>query len=615
MNIRAKLFVLIAVLVVAFGLAGTTYLLLSSQTGKILAEQSTLKALRTALLNEGFQANGLASGQLEDQIGVFNQTLKQTSTSFQQVQELKVLPRVSKLIASALTTIQQLDQLLAGATQNLLSSVTDVRSDAKRFYASSPNSYYSVYQLLADEQLHHSPLVELTVYHVQSLMNQIGILAADLQQAITIIDNQDSVITGEIQRVSSRSDAIALVTMLILLAGTALLTLLLARQIVRSVKSIAGGIAFMREGDLTHEFTVATRDEIGRLANNLNEFLLSLKSSISNVQSASAENVRMKESLIVTTEQTSASTTQITANTESINHQISALDSNLASSTKAVESIGESIRILNEQIQEQMAMVEESTASVTEMIASIDHVTTTADKRREATDRLVATVASGGQKMRATFGIVNQINESVGSIKDITSIIEGISSQTNLLAMNAAIEAAHAGDAGRGFSVVADEIRKLAEASSSNSQEIAKILKIIVDRVSEATSAGATMDGAFKEIEREVKDLSASLAEIFSSMSELRSGGSQILEAMTVLQEVSTNVKGGSTTINRSSTEIRSSMAAVQQVSSQVRSGMAEIAHGIREISTAVGNVLSIAEHLGELSDSLNHDLAKFKTA
>ncbi len=615
MNIRAKLLLLIAILVIAFALAGTTYLLLHAQANEIQAEQGTLKSLRSALLNEGFQAGGLASGQLEDQLGVFQQTLKQTSASFSEVKGLKVLPRLSKLVASSLTTIRQLDQLLSGAAKDLQSAVSDIQSDAKKFYAGSPNSYYTVYQLLSDEQLHTSPLTELTAYHTQTLMNQIGILADDLQQAITVIDNQDSVISGEIHRLASRSDAVALGMMLVLLAVTFLLALLLARQIVRSVKAIAGDIAFLREGDLTREFKVSTRDEIGELAGNLNEFVRSLKSSIGNVQNVSAENVRMKESLIVTTEQTSASATQITANTESINREIGMLDSSLASSSSAVESIGKSIQALNHQIQEQMAMVEESTASVTEMIASIDHVTTTADKRREATERLVATVASGGQKMHATFETVTKINDSVGSIKDITTIIESISSQTNLLAMNAAIEAAHAGDAGRGFSVVADEIRKLAEASSANSQEITKILKVIVDRIAEATSAGSAMDGAFREIEREVKELSASLSEIFSSMSELRSGGSQILQAMTVLQEVSTNVRGGSNSINESSTEIRSTMVAVQEVSSQVRGGMEEISHGIHEISTSVGSVLSIAERLGELSESLNRDLTKFKTA
>jgi len=251
---------------------------------------------------------------------------------------------MSKLIASSLVTIQQLNQLLDNATTNLLSSVAQVKSDALNFYAGSPNTYYTIYQLIADEQLHKSPLTEITVYHTQSMLNQINILAADLQQAITVIDNQDSVITSEIQRVTAQGNAIAAGVMLLLLGGTILLALLLAGHIVRSVKSIASDIAFMRDGDLTRRFTALTKDEIGTLAQNLNDFVLALKSSIGTVQDASAENVRMKESLIVTTEQTSASTTQITANTESIKSQISALDANLVLSSDAVRSISDSIR-------------------------------------------------------------------------------------------------------------------------------------------------------------------------------------------------------------------------------------------------------------------------------
>lgn len=615
MNIRGKLLALILILLAAFAIAGTTFFILRGRADEIKTEQGTLETLRAAFLNEGFQANGLASSQLDDQLDVFNHSLQQTKSAFQAVKGLKVLPKMSKLIAKALVTIQQLNQLLDNATTSLLASVKQVKSDAITFYAGSPNTYYTVFQLISDEQLHNSPLLPITVYHVESMLNQLNILAADLQQATTVIDDQNSVISSEIHRVTARSSAIAGGLMLLLLAGTIVFALLLAGHIVRSVHSIASDIAFMRGGDLTRRFSALTKDEIGTLAQNLNEFVLDLKSSIGTVQDASAENVRMKESLIVTTEQTSASTTEITANTESINNQISALDANLISSSNAVRSIGESIRTLNEEIQEQMAMVEQSTASVTEMIASIDNVTKTAEKRQQATERLVATVSKGSEKMQVAFQMINQIHESVGSIKDITGIIEDLSAQTNLLAMNAAIEAAHAGDAGRGFSVVADEIRKLAEASSANSQQIGTILHAIVDRIGQATAAGSEMSAAFAEFDREVKSLSQSLAEIFASMNELRGGGNQVLQAMTVLQEVSTSVRGGSSQINQSAGEIGSTMASVQEVSSQVRGGMEEIAHGIREISTAIGNVLSIAERLGELSESLNGGLAKFKTA
>jgi methyl-accepting chemotaxis protein len=217
--------------------------------------------------------------------------------------------------------------------------------------------------------------------------------------------------------------------------------------------------------------------------------------------------------------------------------------------------------------------------------------------------------------MTTTFEEVKRINESVSSIKDITGIIASISSQTNLLAMNAAIEAAHAGEAGRGFSVVADEIRKLAEASSVNSKEIGAILKDIVGLIDSATRSGTETNTAFQSIDVEVRDLRDSLAEIFSNMSELHAGGDQILEAMSGLRDASIEVKDDSTAIGQSSSSIRESMSTLKRVSSEVAGGMSEISTGTREISTAMKDVLSNAGRLGEIGESLNADLSGFKTA
>jgi methyl-accepting chemotaxis protein len=279
-----------------------------------------------------------------------------------------------------------------------------------------------------------------------------------------------------------------------------------------------------------------------------------------------------------------------------------------------VQAIAQSIGGLKAQIQEQLAMVEESSASITEMIASVDSVARITEQRRQASEALVGTVSSGGEKMRGAFDVVRKINESVGSIKDITGIIAGISSKTNLLAMNAAIEAAHAGEAGKGFSVVADEIRNLAEASAVNSKEISAILKQIVALIGEATRAGGETGEAFGAIDTEVKELRSSLGEISSSMGELRAGGKQILEAMTVLNDASSKAHEASAAIDANSASIRDSMGDLKRISDEVDSGMGEISAGIREISTATASVLTNADKLGSVGRSLNEELSRFKT-
>jgi len=614
MSIRLKLLLVIGVLIVAFGLSFFGYFALRSQAGEIQSEQATLTSLRTALLTEEADANGLMSVQLSSQKSAFMAAEKQASSEFEGVRTLKILPKMSPLIASALVSIQQLQTLLDTETGEMLGAVSDIQQDAIAYYGAKSATPYSVYQLLIDEQTHKSPMLETTTLHTQSLASLIESVESDFQTAIATIDSQDSLIGSEIQRIETRSSTFAIVMLLVLLASAVFLALLLSNRIVRSVRSIAGDVAYMREGDITRTFSVNTHDEIGTLATDLGGFIASLKDSISNIQNVSTENVRMKDDLVATTEQTSASATEIAANTESINRQISLFDDSVVTASLAVRTIGTGMKELDSQIEEESSMVEESIVAVTAMISSIDSVTKTTDERRTATKKLTATVSTGGEKIHATFEIVNEINDSVSSIEEITRIIEELSSQTNLLAMNAAIEAAHAGDAGRGFSVVADEIRKLAEASSTNSREISRILKSIVDKVTEAGASGAQMRQAFGEIDREVQEVSSSLAEIFANMQELRAGSNTILDTMANLREVSANVRKESLTVRRSAGEVESTMVSVQQVSTQVRGGMDEIAGGIREISNAVDSVRSSAARLGELGESLDRDLAKFRT-
>ncbi len=611
MSIRNKLLFVVFFVIASFGVSTSIYFLIRSPLARISAEQQILSGLRISFLDETVQLNRLASAPFHKQLDAFQAATRATTEEFKKTDTITLLPRLIPSIKKSLQTIRDLKAVHDQAVSNFVFTTMNIENDAKEMNMGEIS--FSVFAL-ATRTSANDPMSGAVVGDVQELLTGLAKLTGIMEKSVTTIQEQNSTIAGAVLQVQRRANLVALIIAFGMLAITLVVTLILTSRISRSILTIERNISVMGSGDLTVEFSVQTRDEIGTLSSNLSSVTQSLRESINNAQQVSNENVQMKESLVVAAEQASASTNQINANLSSINNQISSMDENVSRSTDSVQNITRSIQALNDEIQEQMAMVEESSAAVTQMIASIDSLSIIADRRRGATEELVGTVARGGDKMAATFDMVNQINESVDNIKDITGIIESIAAQTNLLAMNAAIEAAHAGSAGRGFSVVAEEIRKLAEAASENSQQIGRILKDIVARIDEAGSSGQTMNTAFQEIDREARELAKSLSEIFSSMNELRAGGDQIRQAMAVLQTVSTHVKDGSVTINNNSAEIRDTMTTVREVSAQVRSGMSEISAGMSEIATTVTNVNDIAEHLGELGESLNRSLTGFKT-
>jgi len=614
-TIKTKLTSLLLVLVGSFIVSAGVYFYAQRPVAKMNAEEATLDTLRDALSAQALKASLITVATsypkaCED----YKASAEATRKAFQAVKELKVLPKSGKKIVDSLAIVGRLSGMIERNSQEVVDRMNSVDELlAQEFNEAERNQT----QLFSAAQSSNLEVISSTVlgFNANALVGAVGILNTTVTTAIGAIDRQYTLIAKEIGRIQGRSALTALLIIVALMGVVLLGALRSTGKVSSSILKIEAGIGSLKDGDLTVSFPTKSRDEIGSLSGDLNTFVAALRGSISQVQSASSENITMKESFVATAGQASSSATQIEASTASIERRISVLNDNLGGATSSVESIAGSIAALRTQIQEQLAMVEESTASVTEMIASVDSVARITDQRLGATESLVATVTSSGEKMRAAFDIVKRINESVGSIKDITGIIAGISSKTNLLAMNAAIEAAHAGEAGKGFSVVADEIRNLAGASAVNSKEISAILKQIVSLIGDATKAGEQTDVAFGAIDSEVKELRSSLGEIFSNMSELRTGGSQILEAMTVLNEASGKVNEASSAITSNSESIRGAMGELKRISDEVDSGMREITAGIKEISSASSSVLQDADKLGSIGQSLNDELSRFKTS
>ncbi|HUX51367.1 MAG TPA: HAMP domain-containing methyl-accepting chemotaxis protein [Spirochaetia bacterium] len=612
MSIRKKLLFVVAFIMVSAVISVGTYVALRLPIDRVDREQRILADLRIAILNETAQLNELSSKPFNNQLDVYQSSSRATTAEFVRSESITLLPRIIPTVRTSLDTIRKLKSVHDKSVSDFLFSVMNVQGDAQTVGTARQN--FTLFSLMEKSLTGGTEIAGAARGDVGALLNGIAGLSDVMERSTSTIATENSAIAAKVRALSIRANVFSIgLAILMMLIGLVLSTVL-TNSIARSVKNVEAGIALLGSGDLTATFTVRTRDEIGSLSGNLSTVVASLRGSLNEVKMVSRENIRIKENLIAVTTQTSVAAHQMGESTRAIGAQILTLDENVARTTNSVSNISENIQSLNQQIQEQSSMVEESTAAVNEMISSINNIASVAEKRKAATEELVTAIEAGSQKMATTFELVTQINESVESIKEITDLIGGIAAQTNLLAMNAAIEAAHAGDAGRGFAVVAQEIRKLAEAASQSSQQIAGNLKRIVERIGSADSSGNAMKDAFLLIDSDARSLAAALAEIFSSMNELRVGGGQILEAMTVLRGVSSTVDDGSMNITQSSAEIRGAMMIMQQVTGNVRSGISDIQSGMSEIGASTSNVRDVATRLGELGETLNTSLIGFKT-
>jgi methyl-accepting chemotaxis protein len=284
----------------------------------------------------------------------------------------------------------------------------------------------------------------------------------------------------------------------------------------------------------------------------------------------------------------------------------------------AVKEIGGMVASINgfhERLGVQNHHVSETVAAVTEMLASIENIDRITERDRQSAEELVSESEQSKEIFENAFEKVAEITDSVSAIQEMAAVIAGIANQTNILAMNAAIEAAHAGEFGKGFAVVADEIGKLATASALSSDEIAHTISAIVVKMNEADSTRETTTQAFNTISEKIHEVSESIAEIYSNVNEMQSGSKQILNAMESLRSTSTQITEESAQIEKTTQVIGSTMGDLGRISHEVTSNIAEITTGIQLISQSMRNVSDHTEQMGEIGSGLDTAIAIFKTA